>query len=509
MNIEKAILGMRYLIKYANKPNQAYFSIIKDCSLEIRLWCIITLLTNHIDDFGETVPDFVFEDLFLMNKVDTKNGNLEYGRGYSSLSLLPFKEQFRLIRNNLAHQDFTFDDGVIYLNDENQTKFDLQWLESLVLQTISSNKHDFKKGMKDISVLTFIAKDQPVDFNLCWKAGLIQFVQITLLTGNQEKVADYFKDTHISKEHFTFNLLCQAVSQKLSSYQLNFLAFLHSSNGLRNILNQVEEFFGHFIQLDFVHSDLFDSIVLDEGFQQLSFYGKLQYLINKLKLGEVHSYNSIIVHELLKILKNAENDIYQYDQLFILRDSTDFLLKVYANILFSSVYTNEDKNVELKNYIQNHFNLIVHFEHAKNIYQKYIKVLKRSYEETKEHYAPVSYRAKLLTDYQEYMTLLEEVVHGEYDKRLFWNMRNAIIHNQIEFNDHQVRLYTTGRNINLRHFDQKRGQWVFKEFKNKQVIWEMVMEKDEFLRLLDELSELAHLPIQINISKYVRKKEKK
>lgn len=241
----------------------------------------------------------------------------------------------------------------------------------------------------------------------------------------------------------------------------------------------------------------------------MSFYGKLQYLINKLKLGEVHSYNSIIVHELLKILKNAENDIYQYDQLFILRDSTDFLLKVYANILFSSVYTNEDKNVELKNYIQNHFNLIVHFEHAKNIYQKYIKVLKRSYEETKEHYAPVSYRTKLLADYQEYMTLLEEVVHGEYDKRLFWNMRNAIIHNQIEFNDHQVRLYTTGRNINLRHFDQKRGQWVFKEFKNKQVIWEMVMEKDEFLRLLDELSELAHLPIQINISKYVRKKEKK
>ena len=92
--------------------------------------------------------------------------------------------------------------------------------------------------------------------------------------------------------------------------------------------------------------------------------------------------------------------------------------------------------------------------------------------------------------------MLEDAMENHHDKNLFWNIRNAIIHNQIEFQGEMVRLYVTGRDITL------------KEFKNNRVIWEMIINKEEFLHLMDKLYEFADIPTSINISKYVRRKNK-
>ena len=54
--ISKAALGLRYLIKYANHPNEAYFEVIKTCEAEIKLWSLITLFSNNMDDLWENVP---------------------------------------------------------------------------------------------------------------------------------------------------------------------------------------------------------------------------------------------------------------------------------------------------------------------------------------------------------------------------------------------------------------------------------------------------------------------
>lgn len=53
----------------------------------------------------------------------------------------------------------------------------------------------------------------------------------------------------------------------------------------------------------------------------MSYFGKLQYFINKLKLNDVYSYNSIITRSILKVLQMKKPDI---DQVFILRDAGDF-----------------------------------------------------------------------------------------------------------------------------------------------------------------------------------------
>ena len=88
-------------------------------------------------------------------------------------------------------------------------------------------------------------------------------------------------------------------------------------------------------------------------------------------------------------------------------------------------------------------------------------------------------------------------------------MRNAITHNQIEFNGETVRIYVTGRDIPLKHFNSKKKEWVTKEFKNNRVIWEMIIKKEEFLRLIDQLYKLANIPTSINIAKYVKRKNKR
>ena len=106
LGVEKAALGIRYLIRYAKEPNPDYFTVIQDCVKEIKLWCLITLFTNNIDDLWENVPDFIYEDLFLMKRIETVEGVLDYGKGFSSNSNLTFREQFKMIRDKLAHQNF-------------------------------------------------------------------------------------------------------------------------------------------------------------------------------------------------------------------------------------------------------------------------------------------------------------------------------------------------------------------------------------------------------------------
>ena len=507
--IKKSVLGIRYLIKYAMQPNAAYFPVIKDCAKEIKLWCLITLFSNNMDELWECVPDFIFEDLFLMKKIDTTVGVLKYGRGYSSESILPYRLEFKRIRDHLSHMNFTYENGIIYLQDDAHTWFDLQWLEKLVLCTIANDKGKFKKGMSDIAVLSFIPKNKETlfDFDEYWKMGLVKFYKITLLSGSKMTLANYFKNSGIPEERYTFDLLFSSVKYKIGTSSIN------TNNSLQGLIKElqllfesIEKHYGNYIKLELIPTPDFQDVFLDQGFKELSFQGKQQYLINKLKLQETVTYNSIITHNILDILNSLEEGVLNQDQLYILRDAIDYLLKVYANILFSKVYSNKDYDIDLKHAIQKEFLLDMHYVYAKNVYQEYLHVLNRAYMEAKEYSCDYSYIRNIASLSSQYSKLLDDVLNNDVDKHMFWNFRNAIIHNQILFSDSSVRLYITGSNIRIKHYQKKKKEWVDKEFRNKRVIWEMKVSKDEFLRLMDKMYELEGIPIKINISKFVRKK---
>ncbi len=507
--ISKAALGLRYLIKYANHPNEAYFEVIKTCEAEIKLWSLITLFSNNMDDLWENVPEFIFHDIFTMQEIETTEGFLEYGRGYHSNSNLSFKEQFKIIRDKIAHGSFTYQDGSIYIEDGCDTSFDLLWLEKLVLSTIANVKNDFKKGMNDFAIFSLMLDGKKNDFGELWNSGRIHLYRITLLSNNKNSLAGYFKDAGIDQERFTFDLLFNAVKYKFSTYRMNSsLFFANPTLYLQKIFRKIENYFGGFVKLELVSKKQLDDWTFIPGFENLSFNGKLQYLINKLKMSDPYSYNSIMVMNLFEILNDVKEGIYNTDQLFILRDAGNFFLKVYANILFPGIYEKKDNDLELKEYLYENFDFETHFVYAKNVYKEYIRVIKRCYDEVCNYNGSKEYKTYLLSLIHHYTNMLEDAIENHHDKNLFWNIRNAITHNQIEFQGEMVRLYVTGRDITLKHFNKKKGEWVIKEFKNNRVIWEMIINKEEFLHLMDKLYEFADIPTSINISKYVRRKNK-
>ena len=506
--ISKATLGLRYLIKYAHHPNEVYFEVIKNCEEEIKLWSLMTLFSNNMDDLWEGVPEFIFHDIFTMQKLETLKGVLEYGRGYYSNSNLSFKEQFKIIRDKLAHGSFTYQDGIIYIEDGFNTSFDLLWLEKLVLSTIANTKNDFKKGMNDIAIFSLMLDGKNNDFEELWNSNCIYLYRVTLLTSNKAALADYFKEVKMEQERFTFDLLFNDVKYKLGTYRLNsHLFFANPTLYLQKIFREIEHYFGGFVKLELVSKKQVDIFI--PGFENLSLNGKLQYLINKLKLLDSYSYNSILVMNLFEILDDAKKGIYNPERLFILRDAENFFLKVYANILFSGIYEKKDSDLELKEYLYDNFQFETHFVYAKNIYKDYIKAIKRCYDEVCNYNGPKEYKTYLLNLINHYTNMLEDAIENRHDKNMFWNMRNAITHNQIEFNGETVRIYVTGRDIPLKHFNSKKKEWVTKEFKNNRVIWEMIIKKEEFLRLIDQLYKLANIPTSINIAKYVKRKNKR
>ena len=506
MGIEKAVLGIRYLIKYANKPNQAYFSVIPDCVSEVKFWCLLTIFNNHLDDLWKNVPDFLYEDIFLMKKFETNRGFLDYGRGYFSNSSLTYREQFKNIRDNLAHHMFTYQEGMIYLNDGYKTHFDIKWLEQLVLTTILNDKNEFRKGMSDITTISFIPKAEleTADFKKCFDNHWIFLCKVTLLTSNKNSMAKCFSYTNLPVEHFTFNLVYGAVKHLL--FLQNFRCF---SGSFEKLFQSIEHYFGGFVKLEslpFEQKDV-EHLLEDEDFQKLSLQGQLKYYINHLKLKDPYYQNAIILLNLFDILDASTHDIYDPEKMIILKDAFPFLLKVYACIL-SSLYANQDYEVRLKEEIIEQFEIDVHFVHAKKVYKEYVKAITKCYEEVCYYGGGKEYQNRIFFLLQQYISLLDEALQDDASQRLFWNIRNAIIHNQIEFSDNQVRLYITGSDLHLKHFSNKKKEWVFKDFKNNDVIWEMIMDQDKFLALIDNLFLRKGVPVSINISKYVRKKNK-
>lgn len=507
--ISKACLGLRYFIKYAENANDVYFEVIKDCEKEIKLWCLITLFSNNMDDLWENVPDFIFEDLFLMKKIETPRGVLDYGVGYHSKSMLSFKEQFKYIRDKISHKSFRYENGLIFLDDEADTYFDFAWLEKLVLSTIANTKNDFRKGMSDVAIFSLMLPEEEKDFYKSWDLGLIHLYRVTLLTSNKNALANHFRDTGVQSNQFTFDLLFNAVKYKLGQTRINSKNFfLNPSSYLQQIFRDIENYFGGYVHLELVSNSVLDQWIKQPGFEDLSFQGKLQYLINRLKMEDVYAYNSIMVLNIFETLNLIEQGVFDIDHLYILRDAKDFFVKVYANILFSGIYARSDQDFALKQLLSEKYSFDMHFVHAKNVYKDYVRAIKRALIEARDYHAPGEYQRYLAGLMHHYEHLLEDAIENKDDQSLFWNLRNALVHNQTQFDGDAIRFYITGRNIPLKHFNKKKREWVSKEFVNQQIIWEMVIKEEELLKMMDELYELAGISTSVNIAKRYMKKKK-
>lgn len=507
--LEKGALGLRYLIKYLENGRKENFLVAMDCLDEIKLASIIIIFVNNSDYFGADIPEFILkgvmteEDFITHTKEGTKK--VDYGFGYRTNSLLSYQEQFNYIRNALAHFRFTFENNIISINMDNyEAKFDIKWLIVLIFTAIANERNKLYKGMGDYSLIAPNIKcDSYEDFLRYIHNGLITFFKVESLTSNKETLKSKLGFKGIPTEEYTFDLLFEFVRKELNRAKVKNGNTEPSINSLEKEFRNIEKVSGNTVKLSLARIDITSPVFQDEQFIDLSFLQKLEYLINKFRLTNPYLYNTIVLQNLLKLIEYLEEgrSLEEEDAKVILlefKDSEEYLIKAYANLLLGL-------DLSSKSYLLDKYPIDCHFVHAKNIYKSYIKELNKYYNELKEHGGSNHEKRRILNLLDSYTDKLNSAINEETKKDIFWNIRNAITHNQIEFREDFVRLYITGQNLNLRKFSKKSKTWIEKEFVNNNPIWEMIMSKKDFLALFDDLYESLGIEVQVNISKYCKR----
>ena len=496
LGIEKAAVGIRHLIDYVETKDENDFNVVKDNIFEIKLWALITFFCNNIDELIDSIPDFILDSIFLMKPlelIESEKSQNEvfnlYGRGYKSNVDYSFRQQFELIRNCLSHCRFDYNEGMIYVYNKKgfQAEFDIVWLERLVKTVLSNKKLALQKGMSDVSIMAFVNNDNctPEDFKLFCEHRLINIYKITSLTSNKETISRALNVSGISGDKITFELIFQAAVEMMRSNQI------HLSQNKEYVINQlnyyfkeIEEMFGNKIKLELLPFEVQEEDINDELFWSLSFKDKLQYLLRKGRCNDVYMHDSTMMTYLLELLQEIDNGECKNISLLAIKDSYEFLLKIYANIYFAGV---KQGDIIYKPEFINSFGGEARYVHAKNIYKEYIKVLNRYISEIDTYKVNRKFKLDALRDLDLYISLLEEVVRGDAYTDLGWKMRNSLIHNQIEIAGDKWRFFTTGKNLKIKRYSKKKEIWEPKVFSNNRPIWEMIISKESLLQLVDIL----------------------
>ena len=508
LGIDKAALGVRSLIKYLENERLENFLVVKNCIPEIKLWLLITFYGNNIEYLGNDIPEKYLEDAFLMKPLLLENNQiLTYGKGIHTNSTLNYKEQFKLIRDALAHKTFTVKKNMIYIDKtEYKAIFDIEWLEKLTFMVLASNRYLLKKGMSEYAFITLTPKNvkEKINFADLLHAGFIYIYRVTCATNNPETLRDVLGYKDLTLEECNFEYLLHLIQLEISSRSISFkLAPDEVEKKIRKYFQEIEEKYHHLIKLDLFNVDITGELIENANFQELSYDDKINYLVNSLQLEEPLRYNSIISKYLLDLLKKIEEgkELDNKDT-FKMRDTFLMLFKVYANLCFNGL---SNLDYFLTDEYLNKYGVKTRYVHAKNIYKEYLRVLNRSLKELKEHQGSPYSINYIIEQIEFYETKLEEALNGEINKNFSWNMRTSVVHDQVEFFKDYIRFYTTGRNIKVNHYNKKKETWEFKDFINTKPIWEMVISNDKFVDLLDDLFAKKGIEVKVNISKYIKR----
>lgn len=509
MGILKGALGIRYLIKYFENGRVENFKVVRDCLNEVRLWFLITFYTNNIDYLMDDIPEFLLTDVFQMKDIligtslgDAKEA--DYGRGFQTRSTLSYKEQFKLIRDALSHGKFQFKDNLIHVSIRDyEAIFDLAWLDRLTTVILSNDRLTLKKGMSDYSVISLMPDG---DFDMekikeFIRMGTLAFYQVTSLTSNPDRIKESIKNYDIDREHCTFDFIFKTAIYLVQRHRIDSSRGVEGAlASLKKYFSDVESYFGNAIKLELVPLTIPDDLCHDKDFLKLSYAQKLEYLITLKKEQDPIRYNSLMVTHLFQLLDEIDKEQIQDKTLVFFRDSLPFLIKAYAMLCFIQRDSYPLGEEELRAKGAN-----ATYVHAKNVYKEYIRVLHRSLRELRENNGPLASIQYVLEQIKIYSHYFDEASNNFVYKDFFWRLRNSIVHDQVEFQEDKIRFFTTGRNIKVRHFNKKKKEWEYKDFVNQNTIWEMIIRRQDFISLLDELFMYSNIPVSVNISKYCKR----
>lgn len=496
--VSKAVLGIRHLLRYLEDGLTQNFDVVSKSIDEVELWCLITHFSNNMDSFYDTIPDYILENIFKMVPVDDRSATELFGTGFKSNSDLSYKDQFRWIRNGLSHGKFSYSNGIINLiNGEYQATFDLLWLEKLVGTTLKNDHFDFRKGMSYCSVSSavnpFEVKNS--DFEDLCRRGIVQFTKITLLTSNKDTILELLKLSDFPKERLSFSYFTSFIEGLLQQCELDpYNTPEMNLSKIKNCHREIEEGFKNKVRVETLPLNISDELLKDPEFLDLNFFDKCNYLIVKSKCsGSPTTYNFEVINNLIFLFEQIKSGNYGKLQLFFLKDSVDFLLKVYTNIFFN-IFGDVDSYPVAERYGVRCANV-----YASKIYKEYLKLLRKNHEDVIKFKGPKFILNAVLNGMTSYSKLLDESF-GDASLNFSWKMRNSLMHNHIEFDGENVRFFTTGSRLFIWKYNRKKETWEKKEYKNVKPLWEAVMSKANLLSMIDELFTMNGILIKFDLS---------
>ena len=514
--VEKASLGTRYLLKYLENKKPVYFDVVKNCISEVRFWALVMHFCNNMDDLFKELPDEIIAKVFKSEKIakviDVLDGSksvvYQYGTGYHSSIIENYRTQIRLIRNCLAHGNFSFDGEKISVQNPSLdfwATFDIKWFEALVLSLLSN--HMMKKGITDYSIIaTESLEGKAVSEMLALNnTGSLNLIKITCVADNPKAVISKFPKLAKVENRINFNQMKTSFIRALyKEIQLKSLE-MPPKEAFTNALYLLKRAYAGILDIECIKLD--DNLFNDSEFLKLSLKDGCIYLTNKCNKENKVMRNTIDLKSILAILDQIEaGKELTLETEYEFKDYELFLLKLYGYILFSqkfSVYHQERMQDIFEEYLEY---LNQHYVHAHNVWKEYIKKISKSVDALMLSNASSRGIELWKERLKMYKDRLDRLVNEDINEQTFWNFRNSLTHGLVEEAGDRIIFYGEEPEIMLPKLNSKTKELLLTSFRNKGRTFELNVDKNIYLQMLDRLYEKAGIEISVNIAKYRQRK---
>lgn len=513
--VQKASLGTRYLLKYVNNRNEAYFDVIKDCIKEVKFWALLMHFCNNMDELFAIIPDEIISRVFECKEIskmtdifdDSKKVSYSYGFGYHSVIKGEYKTQLRLIRNCLAHGSFTFDGNLInvYQADSDfKATFDIKWFETLIMCLLSNANYIFKKGLIDYSIINISFNGNTAkDIAPLSKNGDVRLIKLTCVTDDVNVINSKFPRLASHKERINFDKMKVGFIRGLKYKIQEKSATMDKKRAFSESFKLLQKAYSGIFNIELKEID--PSILEDPEFLKLDFKEACDYLTNKYNQEDKTNRNTIELKSILEILTKIESEEkLTLEDEYSIKDYQFFLLRLYGYILFASSPKNDPQMHKIfTEYLDN---IDCHYVHAHKVWSEYIKKISNALDTLKK--ADVKPRQiELWKDRLKlYQLRLENYTDPSKEFNHFRKLRNALTHGLVECHDTNLVFYGEEPVIKLPRLKKKTGELTEVSFQNNSRTFEIIVNKDIYLQLLDRLYENTGIEIKVNIAKYRQRK---
>ena len=505
MNIEKASLGTRYLINYVTSKNPVHLDVVKNCLKDISFWALLMHFCNNMSNLFNDLPESILENIFnektvvkVVDVLDSTTGQkYEYGKGYKSNIKKDYKTQLRLIRNALAHGNFEYDGKEIYItSSEFQATFDYEWFKSLVLAVLSNENFQIKRGITDYSIIKLIKDDEKYkasDIKTLEKNGKIKLIKLTCSAIDAKVISSKFPALAKKEGKITFD--------DLKIIFIRLLKELSGQVGFAESLEKLKKAYKGIIDIEELKIN--SNALTDNEFLNFSLDDGIDYIVNELSSQDKNTKSTINLKRILDLLgKLSENTNLTKEEEYAINDTYEFLLNLYGYIYFNKFSSKLIPSEKLTPFTDKFTFKIVH---AKNVWSEYIKKISKAIDAL----IATNSSEKRIDMWKERLRIYKlrlEKIFSE-DNNILRLMRNSITHGLVEHNDGTLVFYGEEPQITLPKINSKTKELSEYTFQNKGRTFEISIDKDTYLALLDNLYEYCDIEIKVNISKYRKRKK--